>query len=670
MRSNNNNNAQNQLNLIDNKSQYRHNLSNDSAHSPKTTKQLPFRQLQQHLQQQLQHKSSPPQQQLQRKSSPQQQQHQQTARNGDTSNNRGAAAKQSQLRKPSHVEKPVINDLMNVPPAFTEGAEKSRMGIRKKSSGMFYYDKANDGSPQAVKIDQSFHRSENPRPHHRTGGGGPDLNQTSHYQPSQIYNQSGNYVPIQTDSESPDGSSPLRQRRHKQSFRDSEDISSSSPSNTNQPFTNGQRPSRTTPRDRKQSTSNWSVPVHILDDLCCRFIINIPEEERSNHVRIFFQIELAYWFYLDFYCQDDPSLKPLGMREFSRQIFTHCPTLTEFAENVDSILDEWREYKMAVPTYGAILLDESMEYILLAQGFWAKASWGFPKGKVNEEEAPAACAIREVYEETGFDISALIDETSFIERSISDQFTRLYIVKGLSLDTKFHPKTRKEIRSLEWFRVDQLPIHKRDIRCKEEVGIPPNSFFMVIPFVREIRRWIRSQKNLGNSSSDDDQGILGPPPLMNAFDAQPYNRRHNPYLGFQQQSKTPHRRIDLGSDSGKGPSPPAKTPDHPRSNQKLHNSVGHPRSQRNREGLRGASSPADGGRPEQRNRHPSSSICVNLFSAERHNRGGGGGGVGKSADAPSREADEWGSSKFPTCKAWENFQLDVNQIMASFSIAS
>ena len=62
------------------------------------------------------------------------------------------------------------------------------------------------------------------------------------------------------------------------------------------------------------------MPVHILDDLCCRFIINIPEEERTNHVRIFFQIELAYWFYLDFYCQEDATLKPLGMREFSRQV--------------------------------------------------------------------------------------------------------------------------------------------------------------------------------------------------------------------------------------------------------------------------------------------------------------------------------------------------------------
>ena len=30
------------------------------------------------------------------------------------------------------------------------------------------------------------------------------------------------------------------------------------------------------------------------------------------------------------------------------------------------------------------------------QGFWAKASWGFPKGKVNEGEEPCQCAIREV----------------------------------------------------------------------------------------------------------------------------------------------------------------------------------------------------------------------------------------------------------------------------------
>ena len=30
------------------------------------------------------------------------------------------------------------------------------------------------------------------------------------------------------------------------------------------------------------------------------------------------------------------------------------------------------------------------------QGYWVKANWGFPKGKVNQDEAPVDCAIREV----------------------------------------------------------------------------------------------------------------------------------------------------------------------------------------------------------------------------------------------------------------------------------
>lgn len=51
---------------------------------------------------------------------------------------------------------------------------------------------------------------------------------------------------------------------------------------------------------------------------------------------------------------------------------------------------------MAVPTYGAILISDDLAHVLLVQSYWAKSSWGFPKGKVNEDEEPDACAIREV----------------------------------------------------------------------------------------------------------------------------------------------------------------------------------------------------------------------------------------------------------------------------------
>uniref|UniRef100_A0A3Q3XHM4 mRNA-decapping enzyme 2 n=1 Tax=Mola mola TaxID=94237 RepID=A0A3Q3XHM4_MOLML len=79
------------------------------------------------------------------------------------------------------------------------------------------------------------------------------------------------------------------------------------------------------------------------------------------------------------------------------------------------------------------------------------SGWGFPKGKVNEDEAPHDCAVREVLEETGFDIKNRICKDVYIEQKITDQLVRLYIIPGVSKDTRFNPKTRKEIRNIEWF---------------------------------------------------------------------------------------------------------------------------------------------------------------------------------------------------------------------------
>lgn len=64
------------------------------------------------------------------------------------------------------------------------------------------------------------------------------------------------------------------------------------------------------------------IPRDILDDLASRFIINVPVEERSDLIRICFQIELAHWFYLDFYCAaEDEKLVVCGMKYFASHIF-------------------------------------------------------------------------------------------------------------------------------------------------------------------------------------------------------------------------------------------------------------------------------------------------------------------------------------------------------------
>ncbi|KAL5004972.1 hypothetical protein ScPMuIL_018428 [Solemya velum] len=239
------------------------------------------------------------------------------------------------------------------------------------------------------------------------------------------------------------------------------------------------------PQIPNNGTPSYVIPDYVLDDLCSRFIINIPEEERQDRIRIFFQIELAHWFYLDFYCAEDNELRTL--------LFKHCPFLKIHGEEVDKILEDWKNYKMSVPTYGAIMLDPEHKYCLLVQGFWTKSSWGFPKGKVNAEEQACNCAVREVLEETGFDIGNLINTNEYLENYLNGQLTRLYIVPGVPLQTKFLPKTRNEIKSLQWFPVEALPAHKRDLIPKTQLKMNPNNFFMVIPFVKPLRKWIMNK---------------------------------------------------------------------------------------------------------------------------------------------------------------------------------
>ncbi|XP_076875799.1 m7GpppN-mRNA hydrolase [Brachyhypopomus gauderio] len=250
-------------------------------------------------------------------------------------------------------------------------------------------------------------------------------------------------------------------------------------------------------------TKRGEIPSGVLDDLCSRFILHIPSEERDNAIRVCFQVELAHWFYLDFCMQNTPGLPQCGIRDFAKAVFNHCPFLLPQGEDVQKVLEQWKEYKMGVPTYGAIILDETLDNALLVQGYLAKSGWGFPKGKVNEDEAPHDCAVREVLEETGFDIRDRICKDIFIEQKISDQLARLYIIPGVPKETKFNPKTRKEIRNIEWFPVDKLPCHRNDMTPKSKLGLAPNKFFMAIPFMRQLREWIAKHK-VESTSSDED----------------------------------------------------------------------------------------------------------------------------------------------------------------------
>lgn len=55
------------------------------------------------------------------------------------------------------------------------------------------------------------------------------------------------------------------------------------------------------------------------------------------------------------------------------------------------------------------------------------------------------CAIREVLEETGFDMTSRLEQNYAIRLTIKEQTITLYVVPNVPEDYPFETKTRKEI---------------------------------------------------------------------------------------------------------------------------------------------------------------------------------------------------------------------------------
>lgn len=297
----------------------------------------------------------------------------------------------------------------------------------------------------------------------------------------------------------------------------------------------------------------------VLEDLASRFILNLPPVELSQIERVCFQVEQAHWFYEDFVRPNSSLRLPsYNLKTFTRLFFEKCEFLrTEGAPlsgwDPQAAYDKFLRYKERVPVCGAIILNSDASKVLLVKGYKANSSWSFPRGKINENEQPRDCAIREVLEETGFDITPHMclsstwgldsklsaiqkgrpsnptpsgpNNTShrhskhcmlhsegddhFIEIMIREQKLRMYLVTGIPDETIFETQTRQEISAIAWFPLADLPTFTSEAFSPKRpssnwTNIPPQhltepdihgfrasaKFYMVVPFVSDLRTWL------------------------------------------------------------------------------------------------------------------------------------------------------------------------------------
>uniref|UniRef100_A0AC35TVZ7 Nudix hydrolase domain-containing protein n=1 Tax=Rhabditophanes sp. KR3021 TaxID=114890 RepID=A0AC35TVZ7_9BILA len=228
-----------------------------------------------------------------------------------------------------------------------------------------------------------------------------------------------------------------------------------------------------------------------LQFVCFRYIDF--ELELQKYERVMFNVEQAYWYYLDFLVPANPSLLlHNSFAQFAYDIIRHSENLQHLVGKEDEALAAFKEYKSKIATCGAILVDPSLDYCLLVQMYANKSSFGFPKGKINYLENPEDCAIRETQEETGYNCRDNIHPDIFYDHYFNGALCRLYLVTNVDTNFSFKPNARHEICKIQWFLISQLPSTKDEVT---ELHVKAKNLYTVVPFVKRLKDTIKELRN-------------------------------------------------------------------------------------------------------------------------------------------------------------------------------
>ena len=141
--------------------------------------------------------------------------------------------------------------------------------------------------------------------------------------------------------------------------------------------------------------------------------------------------------------------------------------------DVKDMVGNYDNFRHSLPVFGAILLDPTLTETVLVKG-QKDQSWTFPRGKIEylENENGVQCAIREVQEEVGIDISNFINPRNKIQKSCTKanlysknpaakpekiyHKVTLYIIPNVDKTIVDETRTTDEIKHVKWWKLEDL----------------------------------------------------------------------------------------------------------------------------------------------------------------------------------------------------------------------
>ena len=184
--------------------------------------------------------------------------------------------------------------------------------------------------------------------------------------------------------------------------------------------------------DRFKSSDPSHIGIDVIEDIICRFLMHLPEDEKE-FPRLFINIREACYFYADNYFAIVPEANSAFEKKFARAIFENWPFLHPKLHKFDELWIKFKKYVEKIPSFGAIILNKQLDKILFNIYFNHREDvmkmLDFPKGKANQGEDDVACAIREIKEEIDLDVAPYINAYQYISvQTLKEKYVTLYII--------------------------------------------------------------------------------------------------------------------------------------------------------------------------------------------------------------------------------------------------
>ena len=94
-----------------------------------------------------------------------------------------------------------------------------------------------------------------------------------------------------------------------------------------------------------------------------RFILNLPRSEYEVD-RFFFNMQKAYWFYIDLMLEE--SYRRIDLKNFAKILYNNIPMAYQI-DTFQKYYSTFSRYIQQIPVYGAIILNSTLDKVLLGK---------------------------------------------------------------------------------------------------------------------------------------------------------------------------------------------------------------------------------------------------------------------------------------------------------------